>query len=1253
MGRGFLPSAISYPEELPITGYRTEIVAALQADPVVVVAGGTGSGKSTQLPKMCLEAGRGATGMVGHTQPRRIAARSVAERVAEELGTQVGEVVGFKVRFSDRVREGTRVKLMTDGVLLAELRGDPLLRQYDTLIVDEAHERSLNIDFILGYLKRLLPERPDLKVLITSATIDTEKFSAHFGGAPVIEVPDRAFPVEVRYRPLGPGANGDKPDEVQAVCEAVAELCRQGPGDILVFFSGEREIRDAAEALAKSGPPGLEILALYARLPADQQHRVFRPHAGRRVVLATNVAETSLTVPGIRYVVDLGTARISRYSRRTKVQRLPIEPVSQASADQRAGRCGRLGPGVCLRLYSEEDLAARRRFTEPEILRTNLASVILQMAAIGLGPVEDFPFVDPPDRRNVRDGVALLQELGALSAQGELTHLGRRLAQLPLDPRLGRAVLEGAERGCLAETVVIAAALSVQDPRERPAGKELAAEGGRGAGPASDFMGYLALWHLMGQAGEEGQFRRFCRQHMVNYQRAREWQDVASQVWEVCRQLGLARGRHQAGLLPSPGGPLGRAVHQALLAGLVGNVGVRAGEGAEYLGARNARFAIWPGSALARANKLPRWVMAAEVVETRRLWARVVAPVKPQWVEQAAAHLLKWSWSEPAWSSEQGRCEVLARATLYGLPVVVARRVDFAALDQPACREMFIRRALVEGDWEGAPPFVARNRAVVDQLRSLAQRCRHQELAAAEEALFSFYASRLGPLVTSGPELHRWLARAGDARLEVTAAELVGTRFAWPAPEDYPEQWRGPDGSCFALSYNWRPGEDDDGVVAEVPFDQLGRLSSSRLEWQVPGYREELVVALVRSLPKALRRGTAPLARLASSFVSRRGPGDGPLAAVLAQELAELTGSEVAARDFDWAKVPAYLRPLCRVVGADGRVIAASRDLVRLEQTVRTLARRALARSGRLAGLCRSGLLGWELDELPRRFEAQWRGGQLAGYPALVDEGHSVGVQVLGTEAEQATAMRTGVSRLVTLSLGGRLARLERLLDGQARAALAAGGSYRSARELAEDVGLVVVEDLVSRLGYLVWDRQSFEALVESVGRCFDQAAGAVMASAGRVVARLAAVRRRLGGLAARAASLPPGAPSREAVEDVRRQLARLAGPGFVRRAGIDRLEDLERYLMAADQRLAKLSSDPGRDQRLAQQVRQAEGWLARAGQGAPAGTAGAAPGAQAALEELGWMVEELRVSLFAQSLGTRVPVSVERLQRAAERLLA
>ncbi len=1290
--RALLPSPLPYPDDLPITGRKEDILAALVANQVVIVAGETGSGKSTQLPKMCLEAGRGSAGMIGHTQPRRIAARSIAERVADELGVALGALVGYKVRFTDRVGDGTLVKVMTDGVLLAELHSDPGLHNYDTIIVDEAHERSLNIDFILGYLKRLLPSRPDLRVIITSATIDTERFSDHFDGAPIIEVSGRVYPVELRYQPmtqdaatdddgaLDEGGDPEAPDEVQAVCDAVGELYTEAPGDILVFLPGEREIRDTADALERMDLRDLEVLSLYGRLSSAEQHRIFEPHAGRRAVLSTNVAETSLTVPGIRYVVDLGTARISRYSRRTKVQRLPIEPVSQASANQRAGRCGRLGPGICVRLYSEQDFTARRPFTEPEILRTNLASVVLQMAAIGLGAIEDFPFVDPPDRRNIKDGIALLEELGALVPAEEetsaprLTGLGRKLAQLPLDPRLGRMVLEAARLDCLDEVLVITAGLSVQDPRERPAEKRDAAAAlhARFADETSDFMAYVKLWDYLGQRQAEltsSQFRRLCRKELISYQRAREWQDVHAQLSEICRQLALVPRHERQGRGRQPQDrheqdrreqdrreqdrrPPDRRlqVHRALLAGLVTQVGAREGDRADYSAPRGARFAIWPGSALAK--KPPRWVMAAELVETGRLWARVVAPVQPQWVEAAASHLLKWSYGEPAWDAARGAAVVAARATLYGLAVVTSRRVDLARLDPEGAREMFIRHALVEGEWDGAPAFVGENRDLLDRLRALLQRARRHDLMVGEQALFEFYAQRVGPEVTSGPGFNGWFKR--ERRPDLRAApedlwatsgtEVVGLADVWAG---FPDVWEAGGIEALPLRYEWEPGAQDDGVSVEVPLAQLAKLAGEGVEWQVPGLREELVLALLRALPKDLRRELVPVAEHARNFVAKAGPSDGPLLQVLAKQMSAVADVHISPDDFDWEKIPEYLRPTFAVLGEDGQVLARGKAVTDLYRQLRPQLARALQEAAARAAFAGQRSTSWDFGDLPETFEPEWNGYQLRGYPALVDDGDAVTVHVFADAANQRAAMAGGVRRLLLLNLPSRRAladSLERQLDNRTKLALGALSlpPYRSTREMAEDTLAAAIDQVVAASGGPPWRASDFDALVAAVRQQVDQVARRGVVAAGRIVSKLQELDRRTGELSARATVA--GSPIASALEDIAVQLADIAGPRFVSRAGIDRLADVERYLVAVERRLDKLATDPRRDLVLTGRAQALQQKLAQA-----EAVAGAD---RDALAEVAWMLQELRVSLFAQSLGTRAPVSEERISRAIERAL-
>ena len=1040
--------AVSYPPGLPVSQRKDEIAAAIRASQVVIVAGETGSGKTTQLPKICLELGRGVTGQIGHTQPRRIAARTVAERIAEELGTETGAAVGYKVRFTDASSDGTLIKVMTDGILLAEMQRDRQLRRYDTLIIDEAHERSLNIDFILGYLKRLLPARPDLKVIITSATIDPERFSKHFWDAPIIEVSGRTYPVEVRYRPLAdPDRPRDEPkDQAQAICDALGELRAGGSGDVLVFLSGEREIRDTADAIAdQAGLAGLEVLPLYARLSAAEQHRVFQAHQRPRVVLATNVAETSLTVPGIRYVIDPGTARISRYSHRTKVQRLPIERISQASANQRKGRCGRTSDGICIRLYSEEDFEARPEFTDPEILRTNLASVILQAAALGLGEVADFPFMDPPDSRNIADGVRLLEELGALVAHERrgagdgtgsiaahapahvaaatakvaasrasahvkappprapapratrLTPVGRKLARLPVDPRLGRMILAASEHGCVREVLIITAALSIQDPRERPADAREAADAmhARFAEPGSDFLAFLTLWDYLHDRQRElsgSAFRRMCRREYLHFLRVREWQDLYAQLRQAARDVGVSPGREQ-GTAPSPeqarrdtqrgttvapgreadpgarfGADVANRVHMSLLAGLLSHIGMKDTEPkggqkrrgpAEFAGARGARFAIFPDSGLAR--KPPQWVMAAELVETSRLWARVAAHIEPEWAEPLAAHLVKRTYSEPHWDARRGAAMALEKVTLYGLPIVAARKVSYAKVDPAAAREIFITSALVEGDWRTHHEFFARNQRLLAEVRDLEDRARRRGIVADDAALFDFYDQRIPKDVTSARHFDTWWKKAraqSPDLLTLTPADLVSPGGGEVRPDDYPAQW-----GELPLSYEFAPGAPDDGVTVDIPLAALNQISGDELSWQVPGRREELVTELIRSLPKDLRRAFVPAPDTARAVLARLGEPHGNLLDALSAELGRLGGTAIPRDAWDLSRLPAHLRITFRVVDS-GRELARGKDLDALRQQLRPRLQAMLTEAA--SDIVRTGLRDWTIGTLPR-----------------------------------------------------------------------------------------------------------------------------------------------------------------------------------------------------------------------------------------------------------------------------------------------
>ena len=1231
--RAGLP-AISYPPELPVSQRRDDLATAIAGHQVVVVAGETGSGKTTQLPKICLELGRGVQGMIGHTQPRRLAARTVAERVASELRTPLGEAVGYTVRFTDRVAKDTLVKLMTDGILLAELARDRSLRRYDTIILDEAHERSLNVDFLLGYLARLLPRRPELKLIITSATIDPERFSRHFGDAPVVEVSGRTYPVEVRYRPLGEVADDDR-DQTQGILDAVDELCREGPGDILVFLSGEREIRDTADALRghsfPRSPGGVDVLPLYARLAAADQHRVFQPHGGRRVVLATNVAETSLTVPGIKYVVDPGTARISRYSHRSKVQRLPIEPVSQASANQRKGRCGRTSDGICIRLYSEDDFNGRPEFTDPEILRTNLASVILQMTSLRLGDVAAFPFLDPPDHRSVKAGVDLLGELGALDG-GRLTPVGRKLAQLPVDPRLGRMIVEADRLGCTREVLVIVAALSIQDPRERPADKQQAADErhARFAASGSDFLTWLNLWrylHERQSSLSSNQFRKLCRAEFLNYLRVREWQDLQGQLRAVARDLGFKLNKAEA----DP-----ERVHTALLAGLLSHIGLKQGDTREYLGARGTRFAIFPGSALAR--KPPQWVMAAELVETSRLWGRGAARIEPEWVEPLAGHLVKRSYAEPHWSRSRGAVMASERVTLFGVPIVAERPVSYARVDPEAARELFLRHALVEGDWETSHDFFARNRRLLAEVEELEHRARRRDILVDDQALFDFYDHRIPAEVVSARHFDAWWKRARHDQpdlLDFERSMLIEDAADAPDAGDYPDTWHQGE-HRLRLTYQFEPGSDADGVTVHVPLAVLNQVDAGGFDWLVPGLREELVTELIRSLPKAIRRNFIPAPNWASSVLRRIGPADGPLLAVLARELERAGPVEVPPDAFDPAKVPDHLRMTFRVVEGSRRgpakVVGEGKDLDELKARLARRMRAAITAAA--PGLERDRLAGWDLGTLPKVVEQRRDGRVVKGFPALVDEGDGVAVRLLETGTEQADAMWAGTRRLL---LQASPSPVKFVLARQSNQAKLTLSRYRhgSATELFGDCLAAAADDLMAAHGGPAWDQEGFRRLLGAVRGELADATLDVVTMVERVLAVAGEVEGRLAEL-----TNPAFRPARD---DLRSQLDDLIYPGWVAAAGRRRLPDVLRYLRAMVQRLERLPSDLARDAERMESVAYVTAAWRRA--------LDRSPGRPEARAEVRWMLEELRVSYFAQALGTPHPVSEKRVLRAIDQL--
>ena len=1260
---------ITFPPELPVSQRRDDIAAAIRDHQVVVIAGETGSGKTTQLPKICLELGRGRGGrdaMIGHTQPRRIAARSVAERIASELGTDLGDVIGYQVRFTDRTSAAGRVKVMTDGILLAELQRDRDLRRYDTIIIDEAHERSLNIDFLLGYLNRLLPRRPDLKLIITSATIDPQRFAEHFADkrgtpAPIIEVSGRTYPVEIRYRPLVELPEEDEEgeaivrDQTEAILDSVAELSAEGPGDILVFLPGEREIRDTADALGKVEARGadrlrgLEIVPLYSRLSAAEQHRVFAPHtAGRRVVLATNVAETSLTVPGIRYVVDTGVARISRYSARTKVQRLPIEAISQASASQRSGRCGRVAAGIAIRLYSEEDHDKRPEFTEPEILRTNLASVILQMTSLRLGDIARFPFVDPPDRRTVTDGVQLLEELGAIKSareRPELTKVGQRLARLPIDPRLGRMILEAERLGVVRDVLVIAAALSLQDPRERPLEHRPQADQlhARFTDKTSDFLTWLNLWRYIKEQQRElssSAFRRMCKREFLNYLRVREWQDFESQLRQVSKEMKIQLGKVGASSAEAPYDADG--IHQALLAGLLSHIGLleereRAVPGSdrkrgprEYLGARNSRFAIFPGSSLKGAN--PAFLMAGELVETGRLWARQNAAIQPEWAERIGAHLVKRTYSEPHWSKKRASVMAHERVTLYGVPLVADRLVQYAKIDPALSREMFIRHALVYGEWSTHQPFYRENLRLLEEAEELEHRARRRDLVVDEHTLFDFYDARVGAEAVSGAHFDQWWKQARRTQPDLLTfdPEMLTHEAAEEVhAEDYPTSWEG-EGLTFPISYHFEPGAADDGLTIDVPVATLNRVEAEDFSWNVPGLREELVTSLLRSLPKNLRVSFVPAPNTARGFLAQVPAGEESLLDALERYLRSTTGVVVPREAWDWDKVADHLRPTYRVVDDGGQEQARSKDLDALKAPLQPAFDRALAEVASDAGLSATGQTRWTFGVVEESVVQRRAGHEVRGFPALVDEGATVGLGIFGSADEAEARHRLGVRRLLLIGqpstdpLAG--------LDNTAKLGLA-GSPYPTVAELLDDCRAAVAGAVVDAHPP-VRDEAAFGLVADELAATYDERLSLLIADVLRV---LDAWRRADKVLSGRAELL-----TLAAMQDMRAQLARLVHRGFVGEAGPEQLRRYPVYLAGVEHRRERLDAQVARDQQLMAQVSDVQDAYLHQVAALPDGRP---PGA--ALRRVRWMLEEYRVSLWAQHLGTAYAVSDQRIRKA------
>ncbi|AYF97284.1 ATP-dependent RNA helicase HrpA [Protaetiibacter intestinalis] len=1270
------PYRIVYPPELPVSQAHDELARAIRDHQVVVVAGATGSGKTTQLPKICLELGRTR---IGHTQPRRIAARSVAERIASELGVELGGVVGYQVRFDDRTKSETAIKLMTDGVLLAELSRDRDLRAYDTIIIDEAHERSLTIDFLLGYLKQLLPRRPDLKVIVTSATIDPESFARHFADAagepaPVVEVSGRTYPVELRYRPLvaealtpdddfvreddtpHPPASGrargvsssrtetaeaDGGDVQQGIVDALVELGREEPGDVLVFLSGESEIRDAADVVAGRFGADTEVVPLYGRLSAADQHRVFdtkrRPGIRRRVVLATNVAETSLTVPGIRYVVDAGTARISRYSPRAKVQRLPIEAISQASANQRSGRAGRTSPGIAIRLYSEEDFARRPEFTDPEVLRTGLAAVILQMLELRLGDIRAFPFLTPPDARGIADGLDLLAELGAVDAAQRITRVGRDLARLPVDPRFARMLVEAKTHGVVREVAAIVAGLSIQDPRERPLEKRPQADAAhaRFRDPGSDFVSLLNLWNHLEEKQQElsgNAFRRMCKAEYLNYLRVREWQDLYRQVTRAGKSVGLTVGAASTDA---------DAIHRSVLAGLLSRLGLRDAEKKDYLGSRGQRFVIFPGSGLAK--KQPNAVMAAELVETSRLFARTVAAIDPAWAEPIAGELAKRSHSEPHWSSKQGAALVWEKVTLYGVPIVPRRRAQLARIDAPLARELFIRHALVEGDWphelqrSALLDFDRANEKLRRELAEVEERTRRRDILTGDEAVYEFYERRIPDEVTDSRRFASWWKRTKAEQpelLTMSRAELLEDDDAGDAA-GFPDEWVQGD-ARFRIRYRFEPGADDDGVTVVIPLAVLPRVAERGFDWLVPGLREDLVTALIKALPKQLRRHVVPAGDWARRLVGELPVlSDVPVGEAVAEVIRAAVHIPITASDIEWERVPAHLRMRFEVVDQRGKTLAAGRDLPALQARLAERARTDVAvkvaavTPGR--ELERTGITSWDLGTIPEQVTATQGGSTIVGYPALVDAGAGVELKVFATRAEAHAAHPRGVRRLVALTLPSPLGYVQEQLTGPEKLVLATA-PYPNTKALLDDVLLAVVDELAGDAAPR--DEAGFAALRERVsGGLMD----ALFRAAG-LTARVLTGAKEADKAISRASSLAFMGP----LADARGQLEALVHPGFVRITGLAQLARVPVYLAGIRHRAEKLADNPGRDRAWQTQVEEAVALYRAAG-----GTLPLAPTTPAHLVPVRWMLEELRLSLFAQHLGAAGPISVQRIRKA------
>lgn len=1233
---------LSLAEELPVSAQGAAIAQAIQAHQVLVLCGETGSGKSTQLPKICLGLGYGTHGRIGHTQPRRIAARSLAGRIAAETGTSIGQAIGYKVRFADQVSGQSRLKLLTDGMLLAEIQSDPLLLEYDCLIIDEAHERSLNIDFLLGYLKQLLPKRPELKLIITSATIDPQRF-ARFFNAPIIRVEGRTFPVELRYRPLPEETSQGLDPLQQGIIEAVAELS-QGPwGDILIFLSGEREIRDMADALRQQPHKGIAILPLYARQGSAEQALIFRPDGSRRIILATNVAETSLTVPGVRHVIDSGRARISRYSHRSKVQRLPIEPISQASANQRLGRCGREAPGICIRLFEEEDFAGRPEFTEPEIQRTNLASVILQMKILGFGDIHEFPFLDPPDARLIRDGYRQLHEIGALDGLNRVTDAGRKLARLPVDPRLGRMLLEAAQEAALQELLAIVAALSVQDPRERPHDKRQQADEAHAHfhEPGSDFMSLYKLWSFLEEKRAHLSRRKFgelCKRHFLSWTRVQEWRDIHQQLRLQMHDMGFRENETPAGQ---------DQVHRAILSGLLSQIGCKGqGKQAGFQGARGINFHIFPGSGLFKEP--PKWLMAAELVETSRLYGRTLGSIEPEWVERAAGPLLSRSWSNPHWQSRRGQVAAFEKVSLFGLVLVPRRRINYGPINPAESREVFIRSALVDGDFNTKAPFWRHNQDLIQDIRDMEAKSRRPDILLDEERLFAFYMERVPEGIYSQPQFEGWLRKLSQTEpkaLHLRLEDLLRPEFEAPAAESFPNRmdFRGLE---LPLRYAFRPGQADDGISLEVPLAVLRQVNAEQADWLVPGLLPEKIEALLRALPKLLRKPLMPLAQtaktLAEQLLAVKENRQEPLVRALGRTIQARYGLQIQEDLWRTEALPEYLTPNYRVLNQQGKLLAEGRDLQHLKTDLAQAATRDFERMEQPFAQ-HSGMKDWDCGPIPESVPLEQGGVSLRGFPALVDEGKSLGLKLLDSLEAAHTSQRQGLRRLCLLRLGQTGRRLRQQLPPLAPLEL----QYLKAPTQA---GVEPALGLWDELQSLILDR-CFLAQAEAIrspevfDARFEASRGQLMGIAresfelvAEILGLYAKLRQQLGTYTQ--------ANWQSSLVDMRTQMDRLIHRGFLAEAEYEQLRHYPRYLKALLMRLEKLGQRAARDMELMASFRvDCEDWLGRWQETRRTGRR------DERLEELRWMFEELRVSLFAQELGTPRPISLKRIQKRRQEL--